>query len=172
MATGAVIPVFRPPSCLSRLAFCVYRVFSAAWSQGFEWGRRPCDPVALMLRSRAHARGVSKHEGKGIARLILRDGASRLLRMRLPKHRRERRAGSLYFPVFLRRLDACRRAPPHPSRRALRPLLRMRRLPHRARGSSKPAPRTRNLTMSNSPSRSRARIAASGLCLFASLTPR
>src|SRR6266498_181692 len=37
---------------------------------------------ALMLRSRAHARGVSKHEGKGIARLILRDGAARLLRMR------------------------------------------------------------------------------------------
>jgi hypothetical protein len=52
-----------------------------------------------MLRSRAHARGVSKHEGKGIARLILRDGATRLLRMRLPKTA-ARTALVGPFPVF------------------------------------------------------------------------
>src|SRR5262249_15329943 len=60
---------------------------------------------ALMLRSRAHARGDSKHAGKGIARLILRDGASRLLRIRLPKAAPQAPRSldrSLYFPVFCR----------------------------------------------------------------------
>src|SRR5262249_32910282 len=63
---------------------------------------------ALMLRSRAHARGVSKHAGKGIARLILRDGASRLLRMRLPKAAPQAPRSldrSLYFLVFLQIRD-------------------------------------------------------------------
>ncbi|OLB74788.1 MAG: hypothetical protein AUI16_13565 [Alphaproteobacteria bacterium 13_2_20CM_2_64_7] len=71
--------------------------------------------VALMLRSiaahrecsRFHSRTalrcVSKHEGD--AGLMLRDGASRLLRMRLPKTRTPRRlVRSLYFPVFLQTL--------------------------------------------------------------------
>jgi hypothetical protein len=52
---------------------------------------------------RTALRSVSKHEGKGIARLILRDGTSR--RMRLPKHRRERRTGwsdPCFFLFFCR----------------------------------------------------------------------
>jgi hypothetical protein len=79
--------------------------------------RQNARSLALMLRSiaarqeciffhcRTALRCVSKHEGKGIARLILRDGASRLLRMRLPKHRRERRAGwsgPCFFLLFCR----------------------------------------------------------------------
>jgi hypothetical protein len=77
--------------------------------------RQNARALALMLRSiaarqeffhcRTALRCVSKHEGKGIARLILRDGASRLLRMRLPKHRRERRAGwsgPCFFLLFCR----------------------------------------------------------------------
>jgi hypothetical protein len=51
----------------------------------------------------AHAATMRlEDEGKGIARLILRDGASRLLRMRLPKTRAPRwLVRSLFFPVFL-----------------------------------------------------------------------
>jgi hypothetical protein len=62
-----------------------------------------------------------------------------------------------------------RACPPHPSRRALRTLLRMRRLTTELAAHLNRAADP-NLTMSNSPSRSRARISASGLCLFASLT--
>jgi hypothetical protein len=52
---------------------------------------------------RTALRCVSKHEGKGIARLILRDGAARLLRMRLAKTRAPRwLVRSLFFLFFCR----------------------------------------------------------------------
>src|SRR6266498_427449 len=64
---------------------------------------------ALMLRSRAHARGVSKHEGDAV--LILRDGAARLLRMRTskatpPHPRAPRRAARARRPTR-RTADRC-----------------------------------------------------------------
>jgi hypothetical protein len=144
-----------------------------------------------MLRSRAHARGVSKHEGKGIARLILRDGATRLLRMRLPKTAASTALVGPFpvFSCFFANTDLGFTRDRRPNvRKSGKPDLRgpfqsvavpgsamhpsLTLALHRVRDTRLQRPDSSlRIHLSNSPTRSRARIAASGLCLFASLTP-
>jgi hypothetical protein len=159
---------------------------------GFVWlpsrGASQRDASAGCFARRSALRCVSKHEGKGIARLILRDGASRLLRMRLPKTRAPRwLVRSLFFPVILQTpisglpeigapMCASRVNPTCVDRSQSVAVPDQRCTASRCTASGtrvidcRIALPSHQLNQSTLP-RSRARIAASGLCLFASLTP-
>jgi hypothetical protein len=166
MATGAAIPHYGSPFCLSRFAFCVYRAFSVARSQEFEWGGSHHDRAILRPRRLAFVPSPSR------SRIYPTSANLRCRTRASPSSVRERAQWCAHQFEWVRGFPwvplTHHRRWQH--RAALSRKGRGHNDDHRARGSRELAADS-HLTMSNSPTRSRARIAASGLCLFASLTP-